>query len=201
MKLKKFEIALIFALCLTWLVGIAAAAESAELSDKLIRLHVIANSDSEIDQELKLKVRDGILDFAENLEVKDRDDAENIIFESLSAIEKVAEDIVLENGFEYRVQAELCREKYDTRNYDGFSLPAGEYTSLIITIGEGKGKNWWCVLFPPFCLAAAESFEEVAVLGGLSGEEVALITEADEGYIIKFKVIELLERLKSKFSE
>ena len=196
MKLKKWELALIAALVFTFILGAGLRKEQTDLSEKLIRLHVVANSDSDEDQALKLKVRDGILnDVAEILDgVTAREEAVRLVEENMDLILSGAREVILENGYNYNVTASISVEKFPTRDYETFSLPAGEYTSLRVVIGSGCGHNWWCVIFPPLCVSAATDAEEV--FSSLSDEEMRLITEDGPEYVFKFKSIELLEKLK-----
>ena len=144
MKIKVWEAALIAAVIISLLAGSAACAQR-ELSEKLIRLHVVAASDSEYDQELKLKVRDAVLKTADGLlaGAEDAKEAEEMLSGGLPEIEMAADTAVKDNGYDYPVTAALGRESFPTREYETFSLPAGDYTSLRVTIGDGKGKNWW----------------------------------------------------------
>lgn len=200
MKLKKWELALILALVLTFLCGAAASRSQRELQDlseKLIRLHVVANSDTEEDQALKLKVRDRILlEVTPLLEgVSDREEATARIEASLGGIITAAEEVIRAEGYAYTVTAKIAAEDFPTRDYETFSLPACTYTSLRVTIGEGEGKNWWCVVFPPLCVTAACDTKEVMKL--LTDEEIKLITSDEPEYVLKFKSIELLHKLKA----
>ena len=104
-----------------------------------------------------------------------------------------------EQGSHYPVEVRLETAEFPTKTYDGFALPAGEYLALRVLIGEAAGQNWWCVVFPPLCTAAAAEMGETAVAAGLSGEQVRLITE-EEGYVLKFKCVELWQQLRSRFS-
>ncbi len=196
MKLKKWELALIAALVFTVILGAGLRKEQTELSEKLIRLHVVANSDLEEDQALKLKVRDRILqEVAVLLDgVTERDEAVCLIDENIDSILAGARECILDNGYNYTVKATVAVETFPTREYDTFSLPAGEYTSLRVIIGSGCGHNWWCVIFPPLCVSAATDAEEV--FSQLTEEEVRLITEDGPEYVFKFKSLELIEKLK-----
>lgn len=178
-------LALILVVALT--AGASALAEQRILSDKVLRLHVIAASDSDADQQLKLLVRDAVLEVA-NGETPD-----------LAAIERAARGVIEREGYSYPVNVELGREDYPTRNYDTFALPAGNYNSLRVIIGGGEGKNWWCVLFPPLCVSTAEEFEETARSAGLSDEEIALISKED-GAEVRFRVAEWFQAVASFFS-
>ena len=198
MKLKIWEIALAAALIFTVALGSLINSQAEALSNKLIRLHVVANSDSQTDQELKLKVRDAVLDeLTTSLDgAENRDEAAEIISENLGRLESAAAGVISASGAEYNVKAELCRESFPTTDYETFSLPAGIYDSLKITIGKGSGHNWWCVVFPPVCSAPVLD-ESTADAVGLTGEEVALLTEDSGGYVVKFRIMELLGKLKS----
>lgn len=197
MKLKKWELALIFALAITFLCGAAASKEQQDLSDKLIRLHVVANSDSEEDQALKLKVRDRILKEVTALVdgVTDRNQAARIIDTQMASIIAASKAVIEREGYNYDVSATIALEQFPTRDYASFSLPAGEYTSLRVIIGEGSGHNWWCVIFPPLCMTAATDSQQV--FEQLSDEEIRLITSDAPEYVIKFKSIEIFEQLKA----
>ncbi|MEY8303453.1 stage II sporulation protein R [Anaerosalibacter bizertensis] len=122
-------------------------------NDNIIRFHVIANSDSTPDQELKLEVRDRILEEVggEFDSSKNIDESRKIIEENLNKIKNIAEDQIKKEGKDYKVEVSLGNDKFPTKTYGDLTLPAGEYEALKVVIGEGKGKNWWCVMFPPLC--------------------------------------------------
>ncbi len=197
--LKIWEISLLFALCISFCTGLFAKAEQQRLSGELIRLHVIANSDSQSDQDAKLKVRDSVLEvLTPALEgVTSISEAETVINSELVALCCSAKSSLLQSGKFYSARAELCREDYPTRNYDGFALPAGSYLSLKIILGEGRGHNWWCVVFPPLCMTSAEDED---AFSGLSEESAQLIRSDSGEYRLKFRVIELYERLRRAIS-
>lgn len=136
-----------------------------------MRLHVLANSDTEEDQALKLLVRDAVLERATEIleQSADRAEAEIRLRESLPELEAIAEETVRATGYDYAVTAELEDTAFPTKEYDGFSLPAGEYLALRILIGEGVGQNWWCVVFPPLCTAASADVPETALAAGPDG--------------------------------
>jgi len=168
------------------------------LAEKLIRLHVIANSDSEEDQTLKLHVRDTVLSQAEEIlsDCTDMSQAEERLKTELDRLSDSAQETASLYGCDDPITATLSYETYPTRNYDSFRLPAGRYLSLRLTIGEGKGRNWWCVVFPPLCNAAVtEEFAEIGEAAGLTGEEVALMTQETGKYVVRFKLIEWAETL------
>ena len=192
------EIALMVALALTMLWGVWSAQEQDVLERKMIRLHVIANSDAQDDQALKLQVRDAVLAQATDILQQSRDmvDAERKLSLALPAIETAAREKVVAEGYDYAVAARLEQTEFPTKEYDGFSLPAGEYLALRVVIGEGAGQNWWCVVFPPLCTAAATDIEETAIATGLGEEDISLITEENQGYVLKFRSLELWESLR-----
>lgn len=175
-----------------------AALEQRALSHKLIRLHVVANSDSEEDQALKLQVRDAVLAEVSGLtDGCDRVDvAKERLQQSLPVLEQAAQRVVEQAGCSDNVTVSLQQEVFPTRYYDTFTLPAGEYLSLRVSIGEGAGHNWWCVVFPSLCTAAtAEDWEEAAEVGRFSRSEEELISGGEEKYVLKFKVLEWLQNL------
>ena len=126
--------------------------------------------------------------------MRDRQEAERILRRHLTELEQVAEDTVRAAGYAYDVNVELSMTDFPTKEYDGFSLPAGEYLALRVLIGEAAGQNWWCVVFPPLCTAASSSVAVTALAAGMDEEQVRLITEED-GYILKFKTVELWQRI------
>ena len=192
------EIALMVALAVTLLWGVWSLQEQDGLERKMIRLHVIANSDAQDDQALKLQVRDAVLAQATDLLQQSRDmvDAQRKLSLALPAIETAAREKVVAEGYDYAVAARLEQAEFPTKEYDGFALPAGEYLALRVVIGEGAGQNWWCVVFPPLCTAAATDIEETAIATGLGEEDISLITEENQGYVLKFRSLELWESLR-----
>ncbi len=184
--MKKGILSVIMMLAATILVAVMPTEAEAAIYDDTLRLHILANSDSEEDQALKLLVRDAVLlEFSSELKCDSKEEAQEKISELLPKIESFAEDEISRHGYDYSVTATLGDEWFDTREYEGFSMPRGEYSSLIIKIGEAKGKNWWCVMFPPMCLdIACEDMPEY------TKEESNLIKNSK--YTVKFKVLELL---------
>ena len=175
-----------------WLSGYQA-----KLSDRLVRLHVVANSDTEDDQALKLKVRDAVLTCAAGCleQVHDADAAEQTLGAHLTDLAAAGQAVVCEEGYNYPVTASLGVSHFPTKSYDGFALPAGEYQALKVTIGAGEGHNWWCVVFPTLCVSAASEWQDAAVSGGLSDDEIKLMAEESDGYVLRFKCLELWDRL------
>ena len=189
-------------LALTLLLGaimILPIHGEAGIYDNVIRLHVLANSDSEGDQALKLKVRDAVLAQTRGLleGVEDKESAERIVRASLPQIKAAAERTVLAEGSDATVSVSLTREEYPRRTYESVALPAGEYLSLQVKLGDAQGKNWWYVLFPPLCLSAATADKETTCLSaGLTDEQYRLITDSDSGkYKLRFKILEVAQEL------
>ena len=197
-RLKVWEIALLIAVVVCLASGAAAMQSQEQLSEKVVRLHVLANSDSEEDQALKLTVRDAVLEEAERLlkRTENRGEAEGLLRGQLLELEQLANETVRNAGYEYPVTVKLEEVEFPTRTYEGFSLPAGEYLALRVLIGEAAGRNWWCVVFPPLCTVAAAEFPEVAEDAGFSDAEIALITEETAGYVVKFKLLEWIQQCR-----
>ena len=167
-----------------------------QIYDSVLRLHVLANSDSEGDQALKLSVRDAILADTAHLfaDCKSRDEASAVVNENLPLLQMSAERAISEAGYSYPVRIELGEEEYPTKNYESACFPAGEYLSLRVLIGEGEGQNWWCVLFPPLCVSAA-SESDGSIEVGLYGDQYAIVTETEDiKYKIRFKLLEAIEK-------
>lgn len=173
------------------------AADAKQISEKLIRFHVLANSDSEEDQALKLKVKDVLFaEIAQRLDgVTDKEQAREILDASKADLCAMGEQVVRENGYDYPVRAEFEVCGIDSRAYGGFSLPAGEYEALRILIGAGEGKNWWCVLFPPLCADSASALELID--DELDEDQIRLIEDDDIEVKVKFKILELFERIRT----
>ena len=171
---------------------IPTEAEGAVYADT-VRLHILAESDSTEDQMLKLMLRDTVLaEFGQELsQATNADGARDMLGGRLSEIEDFCEGKIREHGYDYAVSVTLDEEWYDTREYEGFTLPSGTYTSLRIVIGSGSGQNWWCVMFPPLCLdAAVEDAPSDDAVKKYSDEEITLIS--GNGYNAKFKILELI---------
>ncbi len=171
-----------------------------DLRANVLRLHIIANSDSPTDQALKLKIRDGLLEQSREIfaEADDIDSAVIAAKASLGKIEEVANKVIADNNFGYTAKAKVVDSYFETREYEDFTLPAGTYKSLVITVGEGKGKNWWCVIFPEICLPCATD----AKLNDSVSDEAAKTATNKSKYVLKFKAVEIYEKLKkSLFKE
>lgn len=203
--LRRWELALLLGVALAALLGAWLDKSQSDLADQVIRLHVLANSDSEADQALKLQVRDRVLEVAESYfqPGATREETEAILRTHLADLAAAGAKTVGAAGYDYPVTASL-EENYwfPTKEYEDFALPAGEYTALRVVIGEGDGRNWWCVVFPPLCLGSvSEPAAQTALQAGLSQDQVSLITGEDEGYVVKFRAMELWEDFQHWLSE
>ncbi len=193
---KALSLSIMFGLVTAVFLSIASFDTACEdLRDNILRLHIIANSNSAIDQELKLEIRDGILNKSEELLCgADCYDAAIINAKSsLEKVEEIANDIIKEKGFDYTAAARIGDSYFETREYEDFTLPAGVYKSLIIDLGKSEGQNWWCVIFPEICLPAASD----ASLTDSVSEKSASIATHNERYIMKFKAVEIYENIKN----
>ena len=201
-KLKTWEVALMFGILAALVTGGWLGREQKELAGSVIRFHVIANSDSAEDQALKLAVRDRVLARAEELWPRDATlaQAQAALESNLNLLAAAGREVVEEQGYDYPVAASLENCWFPTKEYEGFALPAGNYTALRLTIGDGRGQNWWCVAFPPLCLgAASETVDQALEAGRFTPEQGALVTGDGGGYILKFKAMELLGEWKGFF--
>ena len=167
-----------------------------DLRTNVLRLHIIANSDSVPDQQLKLKIRDSILKESKDLfkGAKDTNEALLIADDNIDFYCDIANRVIKENGFSYKAEARVGDSYFETREYEDFTLPAGYYKSLIRSVGEGKGKNWWCVIFPEVCIPAA-----TGRLSDTVSEKSNEIAERPNRYIMRFKAVEIYENIKKLF--
>ena len=195
---RYWELALLLALAVTILWGAASLGQQEELGRKVIRLHVIANSDSPEDQALKLRVRDRVLARAQEIleQSADMEQAEQALTAALPELTREARETLAAEGCTQPVQARLEPAEFPTKDYDGFSLPAGKYLALRVIIGEGRGQNWWCVVFPPLCTAAACDWQDAGRDAGLAKDDLSLMAEEDAGYELRFRSVELWEMLR-----
>lgn len=164
----------------------------------VLRLHILANSDSDADQALKLAVRDKILALDSRMfeGAQSLSEAKEAALQQLELVRAAALEEIRSQGYDYNVSVELANMYFSTREYDAFTLPAGYYDALRVTIGSGKGHNWWCVLYPPLCLPAAESGKE---LGDVLTDEELAIVEGKNEYRFRFALVELFEKIKGYF--
>lgn len=190
---KIFELSLLAALCASLCIGTWAGARHSSISGSLVRLHVVAVSDDGYEQALKLRVRDSVLNYLRPKlsAVDSRAESEAVISAELDGIAHAA----AEAAEGRQVTVSLGREFYPTKNYGNFALPAGEYDSLRVILGEGKGQNWWCVVFPPLCTDTVSCGKMQSVM---SDEDYAVITESD-GYELRFRVLEIWGEISEFF--
>lgn len=185
--------AVIFSIC-------SFAKTSEEIRSDVLRLHVIANSDSSVDQNLKLRLRDYILEEGEDIfdGSVNVENAVKKIEPKLAELEKSAETFVKKAGFDYDVKITLSNEYFTTRTYESVTLPAGKYLALRVVIGSGEGHNWWCVMFPPMCVPAADKKDEIENV--FTDKEIKLV-ESKPKYEPRFKVVEIYEQIRETISE
>lgn len=197
-KLKYIFIILSLLFCFIF-VSISSYAHtvSGNLSDNFFRLHILANSDSNVDQDLKLKVRDAIIKYmnSQNLSDYTKADVISIVENNLEKYKLVAENVINKEGFDYPISIEIGNFHFPTKIYGNISLPAGYYDALRIKIGDAEGQNWWCSLFPPLCFVDISSgvIDENSkdnLKENLSEEEFAIITSSNEKIKLKFKLLE-----------
>lgn len=201
-KLIAVELAVFAAFILTVAVSSFSCLEKTcdNIKENVLRLHVIANSDSDEDQKLKLAVRDAVLSAGSPLfdgEVNTKNAAE-IAKSETKYLEQAAQAVIDENGFDYGVKIEVGKSRFPTRVYEDVTLPAGEYTAVRVILGKGEGHNWWCVMFPPMCLSAAEGD---ASLSDVLSQDALELTRSGKKYEVKFKLIEWYENIKAAISD
>lgn len=199
-KFGKRLAAIMLILSLFWFGTVLSDRQA--LNNGLIRLHVVANSDSDTDQAAKRAVRDAVLAVLDApLErIPDAGQAEGLLRDNMPRLEKAASDALAALGSTDQVTVSLGKERFDTRLYDTFSLPAGTYESLKITIGAGKGKNWWCVVYPSLCIAAGREFYDVAASAGFPKSLSGALT-GEGNYTLRFFLLDLLGKLENRFGK
>ena len=189
------------ALCSVLLfIGLFPVHGEGDIYDTVVRLHVLANSDSEEDQALKLQVRDAVLEVTSPLlaDCKTQEAARAVIESNMDAVADAAERVIQAAGREDRVTVLLDLEQYPERDYDSFCFPSGTYLSMRVCIGDAEGKNWWCCVFPPLCLGtstvSSSQAEDSFISVGLTPDQYKIITETDKPiYKVRFKLLELLQ--------
>jgi stage II sporulation protein R len=199
MKLKAIDISVFVTLVICIIATVSFENSCKGIREEILRLHVIANSDEEYDQQLKLKVRDSLLRCGEEVFSGSEDiiSAEGKFQQKADELLYSAEEAIRESGYDYDVKIELARSYFPTRVYDDITLPAGYYKAVRVIIGEGKGKNWWCIMFPPLCLPAATDNKEV-IGKYLSGDEMKIVT-SNPDYEVRFWLIEKYYDIKNKY--
>lgn len=196
---KRICVAIVILLVTMMAVSFLPVHGEREIYDTVVRLHVLANSDSEEDQTLKLTVRDAVLEAATPyLEgCTTQEEAIRSLMSHLTDLETVAAATISAEGYDYPVTVLLGEEDYPTRTYESCAFPAGTYVSLRVCIGEAEGQNWWCCLFPPLCLSAATAKsdnEDAFIQVGLTKDQYGIITETEKTkYKVRFKILEVLE--------
>lgn len=197
---KNIELGVLFGLIFAIVLSFARFdANCSELRSGVLRLHIIANSDSDADQKLKLAVRDEILKSSINF-FKDCNTVGDAIIkadQNVEDISKIANRVIAQNGYDYKARVSVGDRYFDTRVYDDFTLPAGKYKSLIVDLGKAEGKNWWCVVFPCVCVPSASE----ASLSDSVSSAAAQTAENAPKYQIKFKTVEIYEEIKKIFSK
>lgn len=201
-KLKYFFILLILLLAFVFItISSYATYVSEDISKNFFRLHILANSDSEIDQNLKLLVRNNIIDYMKTLTYDglSKEDAILLTEEHINDFQKIAKKTIQDEGFNYPVSIQIGNFYFPTKIYGNLSLPSGYYDAVKIEIGEAKGKNWWCSLFPPLCFVDVSSGiidedSENTLKENLTDDEFALITSDSETIRLKFKIVEILSK-------
>lgn len=199
--MKKFIIALAIGIAITTAIGVYAQTTSDNIASSLVRLHIVANSDSTEDQAVKLKIRDAVIQaMAEKFDgASTPEEAERIISENIPSIVQIANRELSANGMDYRAQATLGNFEFPVKQYANITLPAGNYDALRIVLGSGEGHNWWCVMFPPLCFVddtrgtAPESSQEL-LEKNMSHDSYDIITASEDSTMpvqFKFKLLEL----------
>lgn len=196
--IRKIEISITVSVLILIIAGVAGFAHTCdEVRQNVLRLHVVAASDSDEDQSLKLKVRDAVL--KEGSDIFDgsvnMQNAVSKIEPELGRLTDAAQSVVRENGFDYHVKVTLKREFFTTRTYENVTLPAGKYLAVRVVIDEGKGHNWWCVMFPALCLPAASDNCDIGAALGEDGEKLVY---KNPKYEPRFKIVEWIESVKNR---
>ncbi len=195
---RRFYVAIVVLCVLLMALSFLPVHGEREIYDTVVRLHVLANSDSPEDQSLKLRVRDAVLAVSTPLveDCRSQEETVSVLQTHMADLEEAALAVIREAGREDSVTVCLGEEEYPTRTYESCCFPAGTYVSLRILIGEGAGQNWWCVLFPPLCLSAAsaEDNEDAFISVGLTKDQYGIITETGKTkYKVRFKILEAVQ--------
>lgn len=195
-RYRIIELSVALALVISVVTSIVGFANDCnDIRNNVIRLHILANSDSPEDQEIKLKVRDELLECGSELfsGKMNRENSEEILADNINDIQYIINGVLADNGFDYGCEIYLTDEYFETREYEDFTMPAGEYRALKIILGEGGGHNWWCVMFPPLCLPAAK---DNASIDAVFTDNSADIIANSGKYEVRFRIIELIEELR-----
>lgn len=206
---KRLLLLLVLLFVYTFICAISYVnAVSTNIQDSVFRLHVIANSDSEEDQNLKYIVRDKVLEYINSISGNQtsKEEVIKLANENIDEIQKIAEDTLYENGYDYSVKLNIGNFAFPTKTYGDISFPAGYYDALKIEIGEAKGQNWWCVMFPPLCFVdvtsgvVPEKSKEI-IKENLSDEEYELVSENSNDVSFKFKIVEMFQNIGIKLAQ
>ena len=195
-KKKWLNISLIFGIVSAILFSNICFSDSCdEMYNNIIRIRIIANSNSKSDQDLKLNIRDAVLECSKELfkDIKNYSDAEKIAKDNIELFRDTANQVVKKQGYDYNVGLAIKDEYFNTREYDNFTLPAGTYKSLVFTVGEGTGENWWCVIYPEVCVGGC-----TGKLSDSISESSANFAYNSDKYIVKFKTVEIFESIKKR---
>lgn len=199
--MKKIHIAMSMALVLSILLSLTCFDASCDsVRGSVLRLHILANSDSKYDQEIKLKVRDRLLNESGELfeQIYSYDEAVKKAEQNLPLLQRAAEDELRLLGCDLPVKVEVAKSDFSTREYEEVTLPAGEYTALRVLIGDAKGKNWWCVCYPNMCIPAVSQTKQI---GSTLDKQSTKIVTTPKKYVVRFKIVEIYQSLKSKFTK
>lgn len=201
-RLYRWEAALLMAFAILLTIGMWASVTQSALADEVLRLHVVANSDSDADQAVKLQVRDAILSAATPYldGVQGQAEAQQALEPHLEELAQAGAQVLREAGMDYPITVSIQDVWFPTREYTDFALPAGTYRSLQVILGAGVGHNWWCVVYPPLCVGSvSEESVETSASGVLSEDQISLISGQDGEYVLRFKVLEWWDSLVQKF--
>ncbi len=195
--LKIFIILLLLSVFIFINIKNYVSAVSYELKENVFRLHIIANSNASEDQALKLKIRDKIIAYMNKIDTTSKTEVIEKITSNIKEIEKIAQETIRENNFDYDVSIEIGEFYFPTKHYGNISLPAGIYDAIKVKIGKAEGENWWCSLFPPLCFTDISSGvidedTQKNLKNNLENEEFLIITNSSSEYKFKFKIIEIL---------
>ncbi len=198
---KAVLIGFVIAVLFSFISFTAFAGQCEEIPNEVFRLHVLANSDSEQDQALKLKVRDRLLLETSELFAgcQTKEQAMQVARENVAKLEQIAQQEIQRQGYDYSVKIGVENVFFNNRQYGGITMPAGRYDALQVVIGEGAGQNWWCVLFPAMCLPAAERRTGMPDLNDVLSQSQMQAVEGNQ-YEVKFKTVEIYESIKNWFS-
>lgn len=197
-KIKILELSIAVGLVVSMIFSVVGFGVSCnDIRGSVLRLHILANSDSDADQAVKLVVRNELLKSGNELFTGELslENAAELLERSKSEIVAYINSILADNGFEYKSDVCLVKEYFNTRTYENFTLPAGEYLALKVVLGNGNGHNWWCVMFPPLCLPAAAGNTDIDLI---FNKDCTQIVNSSPEYEIRFKIIEIFERIRSK---